>query len=372
VAKGAGAGADRQNAVHRLRPDDRYAPVRVPRAGRLYEKERPSGDECAARLGKLARQHPGESVAFEALAWTIEYTRDTPAAEQALRVLRRDCLTVKRLGEVCSVAIFSPHYDAAEQLLREALKNSPHRGVRGQACLALAEFLTAEAGRARFAQRQRTPEAVQQLEKTFGRAEAQRRRSADPAALEAEAMRLYERVVADFADVWLARSSQSLGAQARGALDEKRMLAVGCTAPDIEGEDLEGKPLRLSDHRGKVVVLTFWATWCGPCRTMIPQERELVKRLAGQPFVLLGVHGDGDREALRRWLDKNPLPWRSWRDGREEDGNGQGRIARAWHVSAWPTGFVLDPRGTIRYRDVTGKDLDDAVDVLLKEARQGR
>src|SRR5262249_40324410 len=57
------------------------------------------------------------------------------------------------------------------------------------------------------------------------------------------------------------------------------------------------------------------------------------------------------------------LPWRSWRDGRAE---GQGPIARAWNVSRWPTVYVLDARGVIRYRDVTGQDLDDAVDALLQ------
>jgi thiol-disulfide isomerase/thioredoxin len=196
-----------------------------------------------------------------------------------------------------------------------------------------------------------------------------RLRAGDPGGPEAEAERLYERTLAEFGDVSPPGLDGPLGKWAKAALFEMRELAVGKTAPEIEGEDLDGKALRLSDHRGKVVVLTFWATWCAPCRAMVPHERELVQRLKGRPLVLVGVNGDGDRARLAKWLADNPLPWRSWQDGRED---GQGRIARAWNVSAWPTVYVLDHRGVIRHRDVFGKGLDEAVGALLKEVPAGR
>jgi thiol-disulfide isomerase/thioredoxin len=261
---------------------------------------------------------------------------------------------------------------AAEKLLRAVLEKSPYRAVRGQACLALAGFLRRKATLARAVGLPHKPEDTRWVEKIYGAEEWKRLRSADPAKLEAEAERLYERVLAEFADVYPDRMRDPLGKQAQAALFEMRELAVGKFAPEIEGGYLDGKPLRLSDQRGKVVVLTFWATWCGPCRAMIPQEKELVNRLKGQPFVLLGVNGDEDGEHLRKWLKDNPLPWQSWRDGRKGKEGGQGRIAGAWNVSAWPTVYVLDHCGTIRYRDVFGKDLDDAVTVLLKEATAGK
>jgi RNA polymerase sigma factor (sigma-70 family) len=330
------------------------------------ESERPRGDKCANELLALARAHAKERVAFDALAWIVESAGDTPAAAQALTLLRQDHLSASQIGDACEMSLYTRHRKAAHELVQAVLEKSPHRADRGQACLALARFLHDSAQRARYVQRQATPEDIKHYEQWFGAAELRHLQTADPAALEKEAERLYERVLAEFAKLFPGRRGEPLGQSARAALDEIRLLAVGKTAPEIAAEDLDGKPLRLSAHRGKVVVLTFWATWCSSCLARVPHERELVKRLAGRPFVLLGVNGDGDRDKLRAWLDRNPLPWRSWRDGHK--GDGQGRIAHAWNVSAWPTVYVLDTRGVIRYRDVSGKALDEAVDALLKEA----
>ena len=87
-----------------------------------------------------------------------------------------------------------------------------------------------------------------------------------------------------------------------------------------------------------------------------------MKRLEGKPFVLLGVNSD-TKERLRRAMKKENITWRSWWDG----GNTSGPIAKAWNVKGWPTIYVLDAKGVIRYRDVRDKELDKAIDTLLKE-----
>ena len=112
-------------------------------------------------------------------------------------------------------------------------------------------------------------------------------------------------------------------------------LAVGRPAPEIEGTDMDGKPLRLSDYKGKVVVLVFWGTWCGPCMALVPQERELVARLKDQPFALLGVDCKDDRETARKAMAREGMTWPSWYDGAAD----RGPIAERYHVRGYPIDF---------------------------------
>ena len=95
---------------------------------------------------------------------------------------------------------------------------------------------------------------------------------------------------------------------------------------------------------------------------MYPHERSLVKRLEGKPFALLGVNSD-PKDRVRQAMKKENITWRSWWDG----GDTQGPIAKAWNVSGWPTIYVLDAKGVIRYKNVRGEEMDKVVDKLLAE-----
>ncbi|HVC93429.1 MAG TPA: thioredoxin-like domain-containing protein [Pirellulales bacterium] len=96
---------------------------------------------------------------------------------------------------------------------------------------------------------------------------------------------------------------------------------------------------------------------------MYPHERSLVKRLANQPFVLLGINSDQDRDELKEVMKTEGITWRSWWDG----GSTQGPIATQWNVQGWPTIYVLDHEGVIRYKGVRGDAMDEAVDTLLEK-----
>lgn len=98
---------------------------------------------------------------------------------------------------------------------------------------------------------------------------------------------------------------------------------------------------------------------------MYPHERSLVKRLEGKPFALLGVNSD-TKDRVRQAMKKENITWRSWWDG----GNTEGPIAKAWNVSGWPTIYVLDAKGVIRYKNVREKKMDEAVDKLLAELEE--
>ena len=204
-------------------------------------------------------------------------------------------------------------------------------------------------------------------------------RLCDPQAIRAEAERLFEEVISKYGDIphvtrhqrdleallkeptpkWngkpltdegrrnierLLARKKTLGQEAEARLDEMFNLAVGTPGPEIEGADVDGKPLKLSDYKGKVVVLVFWGSWCGPCMARVPHERELVERLKPEPFALLGVDCEPDKDAARRVIARERMTWPNWYDGAP----GEGPIAKRYHIRGYPSVFVLDARGVIR------------------------
>jgi len=96
---------------------------------------------------------------------------------------------------------------------------------------------------------------------------------------------------------------------------------------------------------------------------MFPHERSLVKRLADKPFALIGVNSDQNREDCKKKNEAQQITWRSFWDG----GSTNGPIAGKWNVSGWPTIYVLDAKGVIRYKNVREAAMDRAVNTLLKE-----
>ena len=96
---------------------------------------------------------------------------------------------------------------------------------------------------------------------------------------------------------------------------------------------------------------------------MYPHERSLVQKYADKPFTIIGVNSDKDRDKLKEILEEKNLTWRSFWDG----GSTSGPIASSWNVSGWPTIYVLDAEGRIRYKGVRGKRLDKAIETLMAE-----
>jgi hypothetical protein len=99
---------------------------------------------------------------------------------------------------------------------------------------------------------------------------------------------------------------------------------------------------------------------------MYPHERSLVKQLADKPFALIGINSDKDREALKPALEKESITWRSFWNGPEGT---RGPISAKWNVTGWPTIYILDAKGTIRYKRVGGRanEIDAMIETLLAE-----
>jgi thiol-disulfide isomerase/thioredoxin len=137
---------------------------------------------------------------------------------------------------------------------------------------------------------------------------------------------------------------------------------AGYPAPALSGVDLTGAKHDLAELRGRVVVVDFWATWCPPCRKMIPHEKELVKRLQGKKFTFIGVSSDENRATLEKFVAQNSIPWPNLLENN--------LISRNWQVQFLPKLFIIDGKGVIRrVIEGGGQDaiLDKAVDMLLAE-----
>src|SRR3954463_5292963 len=205
-----------------------------------------------------------------------------------------------------------------EAFLRVAMERSPNPKVRALSCFSLGRR---QQELADLVGNINDPIWGKMLVKNLGPATIERLRAIDPAPLEREAEALYERTLREFADLRpMGNDFPPLGEQAEGALFRLRNLAIGRVAPELEAEDLDGKPMKLSEARGKVVVISFWATWCGPCMGMVPDERALVGRMKGRPFVLVGVNGDDDRDRAKAVSAKEGINWRSFWDGGRQEG----------------------------------------------------
>jgi thiol-disulfide isomerase/thioredoxin len=144
-------------------------------------------------------------------------------------------------------------------------------------------------------------------------------------------------------------------------------IGVGNPIPEVEGFDLDGKKVKMSSFKGKVVLFDFWATWCGPCVRMIPHERQLFEKLSKKGFVLLSVNVDEEKSTLTEFLVKEKMPWSHWWDGR------QGPISKMFRIQAFPTLYLIDAKGIVRKKWIGSpgeETLDKAVEDLVAEAEK--
>ena len=177
---------------------------------------------------------------------------------------------------------------------------------------------------------------------------------------------IYEKLAKDYADVPMANGRGTIGSTIKAALFELQNLSIGKVAPEVLCLNIDGdKEDKLSNYKGKVVVLDIWATWCGPCKAMIPHEREMNEKLKGKPFAFISISGDDSKETLTSFLEKEKMPWVHWFADRKG-------ILKDWNIRFYPTMYILDHKGVIRAKGLRGEELEKKVNELVVEAEKAK
>jgi thiol-disulfide isomerase/thioredoxin len=291
------------------------------------------------------KKNPSHPLAAKLLASIVCGSADRDAVKPPREFIEAANMIVARYADspdiqgFCEMVEFlrgSQTWPAAfEQHLRTILDRNQHRAVRAAASYALAAVVAA-AGESR----------------------------------QGEAEKLYEEAIKTFdgsEDYFYTNIEKQKNSRAKDVLAEIKSL--GKPAPEIGGVDLDGRGMTLSEYRGRIVLLSFWATWCGPCMQMVPHERAMVQRLDGKPFALVGVNGDFDQQAAKAATATHGMTWRSF-----QNKSGDESISVAWHVWGWPTFYLIDEKGIIRKR-WTGtrlEELNHAIDELIAQQSENQ
>jgi peroxiredoxin len=319
------------------------------------ETPRAFGPETLAQ----AKAHPEDRKNLEALLAMLDSRRSRGGAvTEALDLLLENHVNdplIAKATHVVSIDMIPYGRDLGSQFIRAVVERTSNRQVRARATLDLAHLLwhRAALGLQNTVIRRRQERANAKVPFM-----ARGRLIDEPTftSMIAEAEQLCRKVMADFADV------DTLAAAARRELTYMPTFRVGSVAPEVDGLDIDGKPMRLSDYRGKVVLLVFWGDSSPLCRSEYDVTLEAVHAAAGKPFVLLGVNGDTDRSEVQK-LIRSKLPFaHCWLEG-----STNGPIAQAWQVKNWPMTYVLDTQGRIRAVGVLGPDIRRAIETILAE-----
>ena len=344
---------------------------------------------------ELEEQSRGTAVGFSCLYHLVRAAGSVPDADNpatagkvaALKVLAKHYHDYPDVDTTFLSVFYGPRVPESKMFLRNLLSATQLDYVRANAMYELANYLASEANLLGTLQShlavidREDPEnaaRLKRIEKLTTSLE-----DVDVARNRSESLMLIEQLSTGYKDELVpprvAVRNPGLVSVKRNEIDEvlkskrKHIVdllpairfelnhSIGKKAAPIDGKDATGKAMSLTDFNEKVVVVMFSFKGCGPCEGMYPDNRKLIEDLSGEPFVFVGVQGDETIDTVHESLESKTISWRVWWDGKDK------RISDQWNIREWPSIFVIDQRGVIRFRDVRGKELENAVRSLLKK-----
>lgn len=181
-----------------------------------------------------------------------------------------------------------------------------------------------------------------------------------------KAIAVFKQIKTDFPATTIAGRVDDVVANLQGMVERKQAaekLLPGSAFPDFHETDVNGKPLSISQFKGKVLLVDFWATWCPPCVREMPDIQKAYNKFHDQGFEIVGISLDEDKNSLARFTADKKIPWPEFFDGKKWEN----KLAVKYGVDSTPTTYLLDRDGKIIKRLEPGDDVETEVAQALKK-----
>ncbi|MBC9914665.1 TlpA family protein disulfide reductase [Chitinophaga varians] len=159
-----------------------------------------------------------------------------------------------------------------------------------------------------------------------------------------------------------AAQQTAAGTRLGKRLEVLKRSAVGQPMIDFTQADVNGKPVRLSDFKGKYVLLDFWASWCGPCRAENPNVLKAYNTFKNKNFTVVGVSLDDKADKWKQAIEQDGMPWMQVSDLK----GFRNEVAQQYGIQAIPCSFLIDPQGIIIAKDLRGAALHTKLAATLQ------
>ncbi len=182
----------------------------------------------------------------------------------------------------------------------------------------------------------------------------------------AKSAELLNQLIADFPGTQPAASAAQVVKQLEGqkaVLEIQAALKPGAAFPDFQEKDLSGQPLSLGKFKGKVVLVDFWATWCGPCVAELPNVIAAYEKYHGKGFEIVGISLDESEERLKSFIAERKMTWAQYYDGKKWEN----KLGQKYGVNSIPATYLLDRDGKIIAKDLRGEALEAELQKLLAQ-----